>query len=183
MTAGERINVVLVDEAGRPQGTAPRLEAHQAPGLLHAAISVVVINDERQVLLQQRADVKELFGGYWSNSCCTHPRPGEDVREAAERRVYEELGMRVRDAQIAGSFLYWARDPSSTLVEYERDTVVIVWSDDRPEPSPAEISAWRWTSPSELDGGRRFTPWASYVHALGASQAIVGETRSLGGGR
>jgi isopentenyl-diphosphate delta-isomerase len=182
MTATEQVEVVLVDEAGRLQGTAPRRDAHQAPGLLHAAVSVVVVNRDRQVLVQQRADVKELFGSFWSNSCCTHPHPGEEFRAAAERRVREELGMRTHEAQLAGSFVYWARDPRSTLVEYERDTVVIVRSDDVPNPEPAEVSAWRWMRPDELVGGRTFTPWSAYVHALSAPQTIVMDAGTLGGG-
>jgi isopentenyl-diphosphate delta-isomerase len=76
-------HVVLVDEYGRDVTTEDgivctvgKLEAHQH-GLLHRAISVFIFNGGDELLLQQRAFDKYHSAGKWSNTCCTHPLPGE----------------------------------------------------------------------------------------------------------
>jgi isopentenyl-diphosphate delta-isomerase type 1 len=42
-------------------------------GLLHRAFSVFIFNSENKLLLQQRADEKITFPGYFTNACCSHP--------------------------------------------------------------------------------------------------------------
>jgi isopentenyl-diphosphate Delta-isomerase len=178
--------VVLVDEAGSSLGVTDRLAAHRPPGLLHAAISVVVANRSGQVLIQRRARAKALFASLWSNSCCTHPAPGEGPLAAAERCAYRELGIRLASVREAGTFVYRAVDPDSGLVEYERDTVLVAESYDDPTANPDEVAAWTWTrlpGPDARDE-RRFTPWAAEVHAIGDAWWRVREpTIPTGGNR
>ncbi|MEX1141056.1 MAG: isopentenyl-diphosphate Delta-isomerase [Thermoleophilaceae bacterium] len=177
--------VVLVDVDGRERGVADRLVAHREPGQLHAAVSVMVFDDAGRVLIQQRAPGKALFGSWWSNSCCTHPAPGESAAEAGERRAFEELGVRVHGLVEAGAFVYRARDRSTGLVELERDTVVLARSADTPVADPVEVCAWQWVSLDALEGSRRFTPWAERVHTLGAawgSGTAAGTHGASGGG-
>src|SRR3954465_12141642 len=85
--------VVLVDEENKVLGYMPKLEAHQK-GLLHRAISVIIFNSKGEMLVQQRALSKYHWAGIWSNTCCSHPRQDESFKAAAERRVYEELGIK-----------------------------------------------------------------------------------------
>jgi isopentenyl-diphosphate Delta-isomerase len=177
--------VVLVDEAGTTLGVTDRLAAHRPPGLLHAAISVVVANGAGQVLIQRRAPAKALFASRWSNSCCTHPAPGESPVAAAERRAYEELGIRLTSVREAGTFVYRAVDPASGLVEHERDTVLVAESRDEPSANPDEVGAWMWEDVPSAHANRHFTPWAADVHAIGRAWwsareltlARTGETR------
>src|ERR1044071_1553902 len=82
-------DVILVDEHDRALGTMAKLAAHQR-GLRHRAISVIVRDRDNRLLLQQRAGTKYHSGGLWTNTCCSHPRPGEDTLEAARRRLREE---------------------------------------------------------------------------------------------
>ena len=84
--------VVLVDESDCEVGTMEKLEAHQK-GILHRAFSVFIFNDDNKMLLQQRALDKYHSAGLWTNACCSHPRPGEDLLAAAHRRLNEEMGM------------------------------------------------------------------------------------------
>jgi isopentenyl-diphosphate delta-isomerase len=84
--------VILVDLNDREVGHAPKLAAHRQ-GLLHRAISACVVDAQGRMLLQRRAREKYHSGGLWTNACCTHPRRGEAVKEAAERRLFEELGV------------------------------------------------------------------------------------------
>ena len=87
--------VVLVDTDDRPIGQMEKMEAHRK-GLLHRAFSVFVFNKSGELLLQRRAPHKYHSGGLWTNTCCSHPRPGESVAEAAARRLQEEMGMSCR---------------------------------------------------------------------------------------
>jgi isopentenyl-diphosphate Delta-isomerase len=93
----ERTTVVLVDEQGRPTAIADKVAAHRAPGMLHHAFSVFVFSPQGDLLLQRRSLAKYHFPGVWANTCCSHPAPGEDVVESAERRLAEELGLRRAD--------------------------------------------------------------------------------------
>ncbi len=83
--------VILVDANDRPLGTQEKLAAHKTPQR-HRAFSIFIFNDKGETLIQRRAFGKYHSPGLWANSCCGHPRPGEDVNEAARRRLAEELG-------------------------------------------------------------------------------------------
>ncbi len=83
--------VILVNENDEPVGVMDKQEAHRQ-GVLHRAFSVFIFNSRGEMLLQQRARNKYHSGGLWTNACCSHPRPGEDTRQAAARRLKEEMG-------------------------------------------------------------------------------------------
>ncbi|MCA1694343.1 MAG: NUDIX domain-containing protein [Actinobacteria bacterium] len=118
-----------------------RRVAHEAPGVLHLAVSVQVVDVSGRWLLQRRAPTKMLFANRWANTCCTHPAPGQDPARAALQRLREETGLVVEDLLPAGSFTYRATDPHSHLVENEHDFVFAAVADVRTaEPDPEEIS-------------------------------------------
>lgn len=162
-------HVILVDSLDQPIGTAEKLAAHQQ-GELHRAISVCIIQQhegEWQLLLQQRAKTKYHSGGLWSNTCCSHPRPGESVVAAAKRRLMEEMGV---DADLAsiGSFIYKA-SLDNGLIEHELDHVLIGKINHATiQPNPAEVMAYRWVNLSTLAQELRaqpqlFTAWLSPI--------------------
>ena len=164
--------VVLVGEDASPIGTADKLEAHRAPGLLHLAISVFIFDDQERLLLQQRSPGKYHFGGRWSNTCCTHPKPGEEAADAARRRLWEEMGIDA-DLRLAGIFSYRAEDPVSGLVENEVDHVLVGEHQGDPDANPDEVSGWRWVTLEDLatDLDRSpsaYTPWLVPGLALAA---------------
>lgn len=153
--------VVLVDEADREVGHAPKLEAH-ARGALHRAFSVFVLNGRGEVLLHRRAEEKYHSGGLWTNTCCGHPRVGEPVAAAARRRLREEMGF---DCALlpAGAFTYRA-EVGGGLIEHEFDHVFTGRHDHDPAPDTAEVAEWRWQDPraafAEAEAHpERFTPW------------------------
>jgi isopentenyl-diphosphate delta-isomerase len=155
--------VVCVDAADRSVGSCEKLAAHQPPGIRHRAFSVLLFDAEDRLLLQRRAATKHHFGRCWSNSVCSHPRPGEDIVCAGRRRVQEELGLRV-ELEAAGRFEYRAVDAHSGLVEHEIDHVLIGRTGLTPQPDPGEVSELRWTSAADLAGWlerdpQAFTPW------------------------
>lgn len=154
-----------------------RATAHTAPGVLHLAVSVQVVDAATgRWLLQRRAATKPVFAGRWSNTCCTHPVPGEDPARAARRRLHQETGIVVADLLPAGSFTYRAVDPSSGFVEHEHDFVfVAVGEAGAVEPDPDEISELALLPYDqaigllESDAG---APWAAAVLRL--SSAALG---------
>ena len=140
-------NVVLVDAEDREVGTASKLDAHRT-GQLHRAFSVIVFDSSGEMLLQRRAAVKYHSAGLWSNSCCGHPRPGEPLTNAAERRLREELGLDV-PLTPKFSFVYEAALEGG-MHEHELDHVFVGYSDAVPVPDPAEVSEWRRVSLEDL---------------------------------
>jgi isopentenyl-diphosphate Delta-isomerase len=133
--------VVRLDGNGSANVPVARSVAHEAPGVLHLAVSVQIVDVSGRWLLQRRAPTKMLFANRWANTCCTHPAPGEDPARAALRRLREETGLVVEDLLPAGSFTYRATDPQSHLVENEHDFVFAAVADVRTvDPDPEEIS-------------------------------------------
>ena len=161
--ASETDWVVLVDQLDREVGVAGKLAAHLAPGRLHRAFSVFLFRADGSLLLQRRATTKYHFAGRWSNSCCGHPRPGEDVISAAIRRTSEELGLHC-ELTPAGSMIYRAVDDATGLVENEFDHVLLGVTDAAPAPAPEEICDVSYAQPRLVDRMLRrdphgYTPW------------------------
>ena len=154
--------LVLVDSRDCELGVIDKQSAHLGDGLLHRAISVFLYDKNGNLLIQQRHPTKELWGGYWSNSCCTHPRPGEDAKSAASRRISEELDI-VTTLQYRYKFEYSAAfGPNHS--ERELCSVFTGTTDSDPVINTTEISSWRWISPHELDRmfideSDQLTPW------------------------
>lgn len=171
--------VELVDRDGKTIGVAGKLEAHVAPGLLHRAVSVILFDGDR-ILLQRRAPTLYHFASRWSNSCCTHPRPGETPIAAARRRLLEEMRI-VADLIPAGILRYEARDPATGLIEREHDHVFTGAFRGTPQPDHRLVSDWRWLDISTLrrDLANRpeaHTPWLGRVLDLASSLDTRGDT-------
>ncbi len=172
--------VILVDASDQPCGTEEKLKAHHE-GLLHRAFSVFVLREVKgktETLLQRRQKDKYHSPGLWTNTCCSHPRPGEDTLDAAQRRLQEEMGFTVPVKEI-GVFQYRA-EFGNGLIEHEIDHVCVggIGNHD-PETlttcfNPDEVDACRWQALDDLQSEieqhpERFTPW---LHS--ALQLVIG---------
>jgi isopentenyl-diphosphate delta-isomerase len=153
--------LILVDAFDRELGVGEKMEVHLA-GALHRAFSVFVFDGRGRLLMQKRAADKYHSAGLWSNTACGHPRPGEETREAARRRLREEMGF---DCELreAFQFLYRA-ELDGALVEHEYDHVFVGVYDGEPSPDAAEVEDWKWLSVEELRRGleaepERYSPW------------------------
>jgi isopentenyl-diphosphate delta-isomerase len=140
-------HVILVDPTDSEIGTENKLTVHHT-GQLHRAFSVFLFNDDDLMLLQQRAVDKYHSGGLFSNTCCSHPRPGEPTDEAAHRRLYEEMGI-VCPLHHTFSFIYQADFENGTC-EHELDHVFIGRFNGTPEVDPDEVASWRWAPISDI---------------------------------
>ncbi|MGQ0703491.1 MAG: isopentenyl-diphosphate Delta-isomerase [Gemmatimonadales bacterium] len=164
MPAATPDQVILVDQADTPLGSADRFLVHQ-DGLLHRAFSVFAFG-EPGLLLQQRASDKYHSPGLWSNACCGHPRPGEATEQAAERRLREEMGIScdLRDV----TQLVYRLEVGGGLVEHELDHVLVGCTAALPRPDPTEVAQWHWTVPRDLheellNRPERYTAWLPLV--------------------
>lgn len=156
-------HVVLVDESDAEVGTAEKFAAHEMPGQLHRAMSVFVFGTDGRLLLQRRSPQKHHFKRLWGNTACSHPRPGEDIVEAGERRLREEMGIRTPLRHL-GSFLYRAEDEESGLVEHELDHILVGVTDDDPHMDLREADAFDRVDPQALferlqTDEMGFVPW------------------------
>lgn len=157
----KRDMVILVDEADSPIGHMEKMEAHQL-GLMHRAFSIFIFNQAGEMLLQQRALVKYHSAGLWTNACCSHPRPGERTEQAAQRRLFEELGFTTGLNEIF-DFTYTAGFDNG-LIENEYDHVFTGIYDAVINPAQSEVMkiAWRsmeWISEDLNANPRNYTAW------------------------
>lgn len=152
--------VVLVDAQDNALGTMGKMEAHEK-GMLHRAFSIFLFNRHGQLLMQQRASGKYQSALLWTNTCCSHPLPGEPVLAGAGRRLNEELGIQ---AELRHQFTFIYRAHVGQLIEHELDHVLFGQWDLPLRPNPTEVAATRWMGVGALDAeiGTRpdaFTPW------------------------
>jgi isopentenyl-diphosphate delta-isomerase len=139
--------VILVDDNDNMIGTMEKMQAHQS-GKLHRAFSIFIFNTKGELLLQQRAYDKYHSGGKWTNTCCSHPAPGEANIDAANRRLNQEMGMQC-ELHHGFNFIYNAQ-LENDLSEHEFDHVFLGISDDKPKPNPNEVASFKYVQPSEL---------------------------------
>lgn len=157
-------HVVLVDGNDNPVGVAEKMDAHRT-GRLHRAISVFVFDSRGHLLLQKRASAKYHSGGLWSNTCCSHPRPLEEVLGAGRRRLREEMGFEC-DLSKAFSFVYRV-EFDNELIEHEYDHVLFGRYDGDPIPCADEAEDWKWVELSALAADLKRNP-ASYTYWFAA---------------
>ena len=139
--------VILVDLQDYPIGTCEKLMAH-LEGKLHRAISVFIFNSKGEMLMQQRAFEKYHSGGLWTNTCCSHPCPGEEALDAAQRRLFEEMGIQCKLKKVF-EFVYQT-DLDNGLIEYEYDHVFIGFFDKDPILNREEACNFRWEDPKMI---------------------------------
>ena len=114
-------------------------------------------------MVQRRAAAKYHFGGKWSNTACSHPGPGQDLKESAQQTLLREMGF-TTSLHLVTSFVYRATDPRSNLSEYEYDHILMGSWEREPVPDPDEVDEWAWITPRELqvaivEEPDSYTPW------------------------
>jgi isopentenyl-diphosphate delta-isomerase len=149
--------VVHVNEQDEALGFYPKMHVHEH-GLLHRAVSILIFNSNGEWLLQKRANSKYHSGGLWTNTCCSHPYPHEDVKDAAERRLEEEMGMQV-PLEKQFEFIY-KKVLNKGLTEHEFDHVFIGFSDVIPVLNKNEADDYTYLSSQELEVSMKIEPEA-----------------------
>lgn len=151
--------IVLVDDAGRPIGRAPKLQTHTDHTPLHLGFSCYLFNKNGQFLLTQRAKSKKVWPGVWTNSVCGHPAPEEPVEAAVKRRAAYELGLpNIKSLKLVLADYRYQTPPYNGIVENEVCPVFIGWIDEEPKPNPDEVEAYKWVGWAKIDGLIRQEP-------------------------
>ena len=154
--------LILVDENDNILGYKDKNEAHEGNGILHRAFSIFIFNHNNQLLLQKRSDQKMLWPLYWSNSCCSHPRKGEEYETAIHRRLKEELGI---DTELKYLFKFQYQANFEDIgSENELCSVYIGRSDDQIIVNENEIAEWKFIDINDMEqemeeSPENFTPW------------------------
>ena len=153
--------VVLVNDHDEVTGIMEKMEAHRT-GSLHRAFSVLLFNSHGEMLLQKRAQTKYHSSGLWTNTCCSHPRPGEALEEAARRKLRQEMGIEA-NPRFAFKFQYKA-PLDNQLIEHEIDHVFIGQFDGEPVLNEHEAEDWKFVDLHSLKqqvhtDPQQFTPW------------------------
>ena len=133
--------VILVNENDDQIGTMPKMEAHKK-AVLHRAFSVFIVNNNNEIMLQQRAHHKYHSPLLWTNTCCSHQREGETNIQAGTRRLFEEMGF-VTDIKELFHFIYKAPFDNG-LTEHELDHVLIGYYNEEPVINLDEVESWKW---------------------------------------
>jgi isopentenyl-diphosphate Delta-isomerase len=154
--------LILVNPKDEEIGWEDKARCHLGDGILHRAFSIFIFNDNNELLIQKRSDQKLLWPLFWSNSCCSHPRKGEKIESAAQRRLEEELGIKTR-LKYLYKFQYQAafKDVGS---ENELCSVFIGKSDGQVQVNKNEIAEWKYLKAENLDtelteNPGSYTPW------------------------
>jgi isopentenyl-diphosphate delta-isomerase len=168
MNSGNRVvsseaeELILVDGDDKEIGFLSKAECHDGAGVLHRAFSLFLFNDKGELLLQKRSESKRLWPGFWSNSCCSHPRRGESMHVATQRRLLDELNIQ-SSLEYVYRFSYEAGfgDLGS---ENELCHVYLGKVADSVQANDHEIEAIRYVSASTLAAelekqAEQFTPW------------------------
>ena len=153
-----------------------KIKAH-IDGSLHLAISIFLINEKGELLLQKRASDKYHSGGLWANSCCSHPLFGESIELCAYRRLQEELGLEV-DLKAINKIDY--KCDVGDLVEHERVTWFqgFLHSKDKINFNKKEAAEVRWISIKDLETEVKSRPdefvgWIKEYLAVGLANLLV----------
>lgn len=175
--------VILVDSCDHAVGSSDKMTVH-AQGLLHRAFSIFLVDRQGRILLQQRSFTKYHSGGLWANTCCGHPRPGEETAEAALRRLQEELGM-TSDLIFQFTSSY-STSFSNGLHENELVHIYFGATSDSPHPNPEEVNAVTWMTLTELEQScvqepQNYTYWLRHYlkhHAAEMKAGVLHVLRS-----
>lgn len=157
--------IILVDKDDKEIGIEEKIKVHQEEKL-HRAFSIFIFNSRKELLLQKRGKTKYHCPRLWSNTCCSHPRSGETLEEAAHRRLRQEMGFDC-DLKEKFHFIYQAGF-NNGLFENEYDHVFIGRFDDNPSPNSEEIDDWKWILIDELNkdidkNPEKYTPWLKII--------------------
>jgi len=158
--------VILVDDFDKEIGTEEKIKAHQNGGKRHRAFSVLIFNDNDELMLQQRAISKYHCGGLWTNTCCSHPKPEEKTEEAAHRRLLEEMGF---DCKLQEKFCFKYSAPlDHDLTENEYDHVFVGYYNLEPKINREEAESWKWIAKQDLNkdielNPEKYTPWFKII--------------------
>ena len=141
--------VILVDENDKEIGQIDKTEAHVGNGQRHRAVSVLLLNDNKELLLQKRSNTKIVEPDKWANTCCGNIMVGETYEECAKRRLKEELGITNVELMPVKKFEYHINFDNG-YSEWEIDQVFTGNYNGKITPNKNEVSDYKYISKGNL---------------------------------
>jgi isopentenyl-diphosphate delta-isomerase len=156
--------IVLLNEDYQPVGTAPKLASHHDQTPLHLAFSCYIFNQKGELLVTRRAASKKVWPGFWTNSVCGHPLPGESFQDAVARRANHELGItKLQDLTELISEYEYQTPAHNGIVEHEFCPIFAARLNSEIAPNPKEVQDYYWTTwPALQDSIKRHPNTFSY---------------------
>jgi len=134
--------VIVVNENDEVIGTMPKKEAHKN-GVLHRIAVIYVENSTGEILVQHRAD------NFLDHSAAGHVDPGESYKEAAQRELGEELGIKGVNLELIGhgstkNEIY----PKGTMTSHSFD--IFKCTAEPGELQTEEVKSVYWAKPEDV---------------------------------
>ena len=168
--------LIWVDLFDNEIGSGDKLETH-VKNQLHRAFSVFIVY-EGKMLIQKRALGKYHSGGLWANACCSHPRFGETLEDAVQKRMEEELGISKGNCQPKELFKFNYFSQYEGLSEYEIDHVFLTDYHGEMQIDPDEIMDLRWIELENLQKEMEAEPQSFSTWFLIAAPRVMEYVRN-----
>lgn len=181
--------VAAIDHEGKPlESPVLRSDAHRH-GIWHRSVSVFVLNQYGELLIERRSETKDLFPGYY-DILGGHVQPGQAPLDTAVQEIGEELSISVRPSRLErlspeDGVLERVVLPEQAIVNLERKTVYLLELDPTeekqvlalgasvsrltpeeleergPSGEVSQIEFWTWERLHEMATSSRYRPLAS----------------------
>jgi len=152
----DKMKIALVDTNDNIIGYDDKLKVHE-DGLLHRAFSILIFNDDGDMLIQRRALDKYHSGGLWTNTCCSHLPENFDMENIIHIRLKEEMGF---DCQLDFQYKFTYNTKfENGLTEFETDHFYIGIHNDDPIIDVNEVMDWKWISYNDLSNWINKSPY------------------------
>lgn len=106
----------VLDAFGIKTGIVKEKSQIKKDGNYHRAISVLIINDNNEILMQKRSSNRKVYPNLWGIFVKGHVRSNESVLESSKREVLEELGILIDESEL--EYLYTIKEEKITNNDY-----------------------------------------------------------------
>jgi len=146
--------VVVVNEQDDELGVYQRSSTEQNMSQIYRMVYILLFNNDNQILIQRRHADSDRFPNYWEVSASGSVLPEEGYVEAAQRKLLDELGVKI-PLKHAHKDVVRIPDVASHMaaifVGYIKDSTTVNFNEEK-------ISEVRWVTTEEAKNGYLLTP-------------------------
>lgn len=157
--------IFAVDEQDNPLPPISRSQAHQE-GVWHRISHVWIINNQKQILCQQRSLSKDTNPGKWEAFFGGHAGAGETYEESALKETAEETGLLFSPSDL--HFFTKAKKSASHTAKHFQAAFYVIWngSVDQLHIEKEEVEQVVWKNVAELEDILLVQQDPGWVHVL-----------------
>ena len=135
----------LYTQDRQPTGLTMVRGSEHPQGYYRLVVHVCIFNSKGQMLIQQRQPFKEGWPNMWDVSVGGSVVAGESSREAAEREVAEELGLKISLEGVRPAITISFKEGFDDNYVMIRDV-----KDEEITLQPEEVQAYKWANEAEI---------------------------------